>query len=220
MKIRESEIPASNSLFKNSFRLEIIHKAEANPIILPFRKKCEERKTEESPAGGFITKVLGCAAVEASYSPLLPRPTSGLKCYIRINHLKKCEIVLAHLIRDRTLALEGLPSGILQPPAVIPWDETQALVEKRKITLKGWNRKDSNSFWTSAISEYWSEHHVYELKYLLKYRRIQEKLKVRYCKVSGSSSQVLLERHEEKFHNEKNMQSMFCECLFLVVMLH
>lgn len=32
-----------------------------------------------------------------------------------------------------------------------------------------------------------------ELKYLLKYRGIQEKIKVRQCKINGSSSQVLLE---------------------------
>lgn len=42
-----------------------------------------------SPAGGFIPKVLACAAVEASCSPLLPRPTSGLKCCIRSNQLPK-----------------------------------------------------------------------------------------------------------------------------------
>ncbi|XP_064281123.1 uncharacterized protein LOC135303344 isoform X5 [Passer domesticus] len=105
-----------------------------------------------SPAGGFIPKVLGCAPLEVSCSPLLPRPSSGLTCCIRSNHLPK--IVLAHLIRERTLALEELPSGTLQPPPMSPWDETQALVEKRKITLKGWNRKGLNSMYflpSSAI---------------------------------------------------------------------
>lgn len=45
-----------------------------------------------SPAGGFIPKVLGFAAVEASCPPLLPRPTSGLQRCIRSNHLPKSKI--------------------------------------------------------------------------------------------------------------------------------
>lgn len=45
-----------------------------------------------SPAGDFIPKVLGYAALEASCSPLLPRPTSGLKYCIRINHLPKSKL--------------------------------------------------------------------------------------------------------------------------------
>ncbi|XP_064281120.1 uncharacterized protein LOC135303344 isoform X2 [Passer domesticus] len=113
-----------------------------------------------SPAGGFIPKVLGCAPLEVSCSPLLPRPSSGLTCCIRSNHLPK--IVLAHLIRERTLALEELPSGTLQPPPMSPWDETQALVEKRKITLKGWNRKGLNSMYflpSSAIHHHSASSH-------------------------------------------------------------
>lgn len=39
------------------------------------------------PADGFISKVPGCAAVKASPSPLLPKPTSGLNHCIRSNQL-------------------------------------------------------------------------------------------------------------------------------------
>lgn len=45
-----------------------------------------------SPVGGFIPEVLGCATVEASCCPLLPRPTSGRKCCIRSNHLPKSKL--------------------------------------------------------------------------------------------------------------------------------
>lgn len=51
-----------------------------------------------------------------------------------------------------------------------------------------------------------------ELKYLHKYRRVQEKVKVRQYKVNGSSSQVLLEgscSKGKKLHNEKNMSLCF-----------
>lgn len=91
-------------------------------------------------------------------------------------------------------------------------------MKEQKISHKNYRMKKINPSFPSCLQKD-------ELKYLLKYRRVQEKVKVRQCKINGSSSQVLLEisyskGKKKKFHNEKKVQSVFRECHFLVVTLH